>query len=103
MLTLLGRALTDGSSLLTRILYYGRLLTTTTITRLSGDKQIAISSLDNNMQLEKVPKNKVKLLQKICIAAYIKKFAHHWNENGLELYLEDPLIFKGMTDFSFWS
>jgi len=94
MLTLLGRALTDGSSLLTRILYYGRLLTTTTITRLSGDKQIAISSLE---------KNKVKLLQKICIAAYIKKFAHHWNENGLELYLEDPLIFKGMTDFSFWS
>lgn len=41
------------------------------------------------MQLEKVPKNKFKLLQKICIAAYTKNFAHHWNENGLELYLED--------------
>lgn len=41
------------------------------------------------MQLEKVLIENIKLLQEICTAAYTKNFAHHWNENGLDLYLEN--------------
>ncbi len=40
------------------------------------------------MQLEKVSLNEINKLQDICIEAYTKNFAHHWEENGLELYLE---------------
>ncbi|MEP1489977.1 MAG: hypothetical protein ABJK28_16275 [Algibacter sp.] len=34
----------------------------------------------------------IEKLQAICIKAYSKNFAIHWNSNGLELYLESHSI-----------
>lgn len=41
------------------------------------------------MILEKVTSDKIEVLQAICIAAYTQNFAHHWEGNGLALYLEN--------------
>ena len=41
------------------------------------------------MQLEKATTDNIAELQEICIAAYAQNFAHHWEENGLEVYLAD--------------
>ena len=46
------------------------------------------------MQLEKVAPSKIDKLQAICIEAYSKNFAHHWNGNGLEIYLENQFNTK---------
>jgi len=40
------------------------------------------------MKLKKATFNDLPALQKICTAAYANNFYHHWNENGLEWYLE---------------
>lgn len=40
------------------------------------------------MLLEKVSIKEIDRLQNICIEAYTKNFAHHWDKNGLEIYLE---------------
>ena len=40
------------------------------------------------MKLQKATFNDFLALQKICTTAYAKNFYHHWNENGLECYLE---------------
>lgn len=40
------------------------------------------------MQLEKVTPEEIDELQAICIEAYTKNFAHHWNGDGLNIYLE---------------
>jgi len=41
------------------------------------------------MKLEKANNSTINGLQKICLAAYTQNFAHHWEENGLALYLEN--------------
>eukprot|EP01132_Coremiostelium_polycephalum_P010804 gene10804-13227_t len=41
-----------------------------------------------NNQLIKASLAEVNELQYICGQAYAQNFGHHWNENGLELYLE---------------
>ncbi|PYF74057.1 GNAT family N-acetyltransferase [Pedobacter nutrimenti] len=41
-----------------------------------------------NNQLIKASLAEVNELQYICRQAYAQNFGHHWNENGLELYLE---------------
>lgn len=40
------------------------------------------------MILKKAVLQDVKALKQICSAAYAKNFHHHWNENGLDWYLE---------------
>ncbi len=40
------------------------------------------------MTLKKAVLHDVKVLKQICRDAYAKNFHHHWNENGLDLYLE---------------
>jgi len=40
------------------------------------------------MKLKKALKSDVNDLKKICIDAYSKNFHNHWNEGGLEWYLE---------------
>ena len=40
------------------------------------------------MKLKKVTIENISELQQISFEAYTKNFADHWNENGLELYLE---------------
>jgi len=40
------------------------------------------------MKLKKATFNDIQALQEICTAAYANNFYHHWNENGLEWYLE---------------
>lgn len=42
-----------------------------------------------NIELIKASSANIIELQAICIAAYSENFGHHWNENGLELYLEN--------------
>jgi len=49
------------------------------------------------MILEKVTSDKIEALQAICIAAYTQNFGHHWNGNGLELYLENQFNTKRIT------
>jgi len=46
------------------------------------------------MQLEKVTPSKIDKLQAICIEAYTKNFAHHWDGNGLEIYLDNQFSTK---------
>ena len=41
------------------------------------------------MELIKATLKDLSALQKICTTAYQHNFANHWNENGLELYLEE--------------
>lgn len=48
------------------------------------------------MRLENVTPDKIAILQEICIAAYTQNFAHHWEENGLDLYLENQFSTKRM-------
>ena len=38
--------------------------------------------------IKKVTLVDIEKLQSICIEAYSKNFANHWNHNGLELFLE---------------
>ena len=40
------------------------------------------------IKLKKVTKESISELQQICFNAYAQNFADHWNENGLEQYLE---------------
>jgi ribosomal protein S18 acetylase RimI-like enzyme len=40
------------------------------------------------MTLKKATLQDIKALKKICTDAYAGNFYHHWNENGLEWYLE---------------
>ena len=40
------------------------------------------------MTLKKAALRDVKALHQICTDAYAMNFYHHWNENGLDLYLE---------------
>jgi len=40
------------------------------------------------IKLKKVTKESNSELQQICFNAYAQNFADHWNENGLDLYLE---------------
>lgn len=49
------------------------------------------------MQLEKATLDNIAVLQEICIAAYAQNFAHHWEENGLELYLSDQFSAERLT------
>ena len=49
------------------------------------------------MVLKKVTSNNIAALQAICITAYTQNFAHHWNGNGLELYLENQFSAKRIT------
>ena len=49
------------------------------------------------MQLEKATLDNIAELQEICIAAYAQNFAHHWEENGLELYLADQFSIERLT------
>ena len=49
------------------------------------------------MILEKVTLDKIEALQAICIAAYTLNFEHHWNGNGLELYIENQFSIKRIT------
>jgi len=46
------------------------------------------------MQLEKVAPTEMEALQAICIEAYTKNFAHHWDGNGLEIYLDNQFSTK---------
>lgn len=41
------------------------------------------------MILQPVNADQIKPLQAICNLAYAQSFADHWEQNGLELYLED--------------
>lgn len=50
------------------------------------------------MQLEKADLSSVEALQKICIAAYTKNFANHWEGNGLALYLESQFSIERLTN-----
>lgn len=49
------------------------------------------------MKLEKATTANIVQLQKICLAAYTQNFAHHWEENGLELYLENQFNTKRLA------
>ncbi len=49
------------------------------------------------MQLEKATTDNIALLQEICIAAYAQNFAHHWDANGLDLYLADQFSTERLT------
>lgn len=40
------------------------------------------------MVLKKASLTDIPALKEICTSAYAKNFHHHWNENGLEWYLE---------------
>lgn len=41
------------------------------------------------MKIQEIPPTKVRELQEISQIAYRTNFGHHWDGNGLELYLED--------------
>jgi len=41
------------------------------------------------MKLKKATKDNITELQQISLEAYTKNSADHWNENGLEIYLEN--------------
>ncbi|TSE06631.1 MULTISPECIES: GNAT family N-acetyltransferase [Aquimarina] len=41
------------------------------------------------MQLQKATVKDISTLQTVCFDSYTQVFASHWNENGLELYLEE--------------
>lgn len=49
------------------------------------------------MQLEKATTSTIVLLQEICLVAYTQNFAHHWEEDGLELYLESQFSVNRLT------
>jgi len=49
------------------------------------------------MQLEKVNPTEIEALQAICIAAYTKNFAHHWNGNGLAIYIDNQFSAERLT------
>ena len=40
------------------------------------------------IEVQKAQLNELKQLQQICINAYSQNFAHHWNEGGLEWYID---------------
>jgi len=40
------------------------------------------------MEIKKVSPSEIDKLQAICVEAYTKNFGHHWNGDGLNLYLE---------------
>jgi hypothetical protein len=50
-----------------------------------------------NIELIRASLADVIQLQAICIAAYPENFGHHWNENGLELYLENEFSQEKLT------
>jgi len=49
------------------------------------------------MKLEKATLDHIPELQAICLAAYTQNFAHHWEENGLDLYLENQFGSQRLT------
>lgn len=49
------------------------------------------------MQLEKATSDSIAVLQEICIAAYAQNFAHHWEANGLDLYLADQFSIERLA------
>lgn len=49
------------------------------------------------MKLEKATLSKIETLQQICISAYTKNFANHWEGNGLDLYLENQFNTQRLT------
>ena len=49
------------------------------------------------MQLEKATSDNLTELQKICLAAYTQNFAHHWEKNGLEVYLAEQFSINRLT------
>lgn len=50
-----------------------------------------------NIELIKASPANADKLQSICIAAYSENFGDHWNENGLELYLESEFSQEKLT------
>lgn len=50
-----------------------------------------------SIALVKASSENIVELQAICIAAYSENFGHHWNENGLELYLESEFSLEKLT------
>ena len=50
-----------------------------------------------NIELIKASLVNVIKLQSICISAYSENFGDHWNENGLELYLEGEFSQEKLT------
>ncbi len=49
------------------------------------------------MKLEKATISTITSLQEICLSAYTQNFTHHWEENGLDLYLENQFSIKRLT------
>ena len=43
---------------------------------------------EKTIALKKAALNDIMALKEICTNAYARNFHHHWNENGLEWYLE---------------
>lgn len=50
-----------------------------------------------NIELIKVSVSNIIKLQAICVSAYAENFGDHWNENGLELYLESEFSQEKLT------
>ena len=53
-----------------------------------SQKKVENHNNEKSMTLKKAVLHDVKALKQICSDAYAKNFHHHWNENGLDLYLE---------------